>query len=446
MNNKIVISDLHVWTVEDGVNLFYDTTFNLIQKNIEYGFVLNDKDNPNVDIYLLGDNINNINTHNAFNTYMIFLIYLFHIRYFIKKKKLKLNKVFYILWNHEYYIQTWISYWLPDFTFKNYVYDEIEWFNKKEFDNFHNLLKESSFDYSSKKEKNLEIKSLSLKKDSSKIELFTSIYSDEIFDLKDSIMHSFIQEGIKDIFNLKEEDIINLIDTKGIIENDKLILWNTLYSPFLWKYVENNKNDNTQFIYYINDTKFLALWINSFAFDKLLKIDFNKEKVDNEIYEDFCKIKDKIKTFYNKEKDMFETSNKTFWYEMCHFLFHYHYLLIMETLFDNKDKNVKEIDLLTHFPFNYFTKNGIKGFKLENRIMEKEEKERQEFFAKRELNTFFNVDVFYLEKLINFILENYKHIKRINLYNWHTHIKHKDLWKWKIELNILNPSVERFYE
>jgi hypothetical protein len=89
----------------------------------------------------------------------------------------------------------------------------------------------------------------------------------------------------------------------------------------------------------------------------------------------------------------------------------------METLFDNKDKDIKEIDLLTHFPFNYFTENGIKGFKLENRIMEKEEKERQEFFAKRELNTFFNVDVFYLEKLINFILENYKNIKRINLYN-----------------------------
>ena len=34
MNNKIVISDLHVWTVEEGVNLFYDTTFNFIQKNI----------------------------------------------------------------------------------------------------------------------------------------------------------------------------------------------------------------------------------------------------------------------------------------------------------------------------------------------------------------------------------------------------------------------------
>lgn len=443
LTNTLFITDIHIQTVYPWEP--FEQTKEIYNK-LNYWLSIRNKKSKKLDLYLGGDVINAVKPINIYSVFYSFLNHLLVINDFIKSKGFELNKIFYIFWNHEYYIYTdTIISDLTEYTCGNpdMVPSTLNEKMKSFYKRRNHLIEENKFNSKKKGFGEIDMNVLFTEKD---------FINPWIYKSWKFIMEKFFDTWLYLIFWLKKENIINLSFTHSYpLSKAHLLLGNTLFSPYKWHYNPNFIPSEYEDLFCVNDFRFwdsLKYWK---AIKWLVGKNFPKSKKHpllKEVYERYQKASANIKDKFNYAEVDLIRSDRVYQYTLLHTIFLYNFLSITEKVLElEAPSNIKGIDILTHFPFNYFDNSlGLswKYQKIENKI-EKYNLTLVNNYSKKMTNTYFNVNIEYFNILVDFLYQELNNLEVINFYCWHTHIQHKMTMDYKkIKINIINASHSSF--
>lgn len=376
-NNILFLSDIHFQFINRKNILQNNELLKFkIYQALDFWLIKNSTNNI-IDLYITWDFFNYVKSGsyrekiNRKNNIVALWFYFSVIKDYIELNWYMLDKMFYVKWNHDYY--------------NNYP--------KKDFNFFE----------------------------------------------KENIVDTIIKDEFLKIF-WWEIEIINLYKNPYTIW-DNLIIWNMLYSSWMkydelsnwwvalnliWSNIYTQLNDCNEFekiimrwIYsYIKETPIRKLFDINFylSLDEKNKKLFNVFKKD---YEEF--IIDWVQSY----KDNFAKISK--------FIFLYFYLTLLQDIYKSskRNNNIKEIDILTHYPFELLWN---KMLYILNDVEIEEIANNNKNSENKNIDNCFYIDNSFLIELLEYISIIIPSVQVINLFCWHTHKRVK-----------INSLVENMY-
>lgn len=364
-NIRLVFSDIHIDMFSSKEEI-EKAKYKIFDK-LRNGFVKYSK-NPDikdfvVDLFIPWDfiNIQETEEKKEFEQCEKLITFMSVVKEFCNISKFKINKVFFCLWNHDYY-------------------------SEQDKD----LLDSYSFQ-----------------------ELLISIFK-SVLEIPDENVHLL---EYWEVYDKNEDDF-------------ELILWNILYSPCenIWLF-EFNKISDSKYIFSVwrtienkNLPKLLFPFLNEKEHKEIFKPLFSKREFRfvEDMYDEFIKINNKI---VNGKGVLF--LDYTRWF------FFWNFLSLVFGLIAYSIADIKRFTFVLHFPFDFRNRFGVN-------IPKKE-------YEDKKLDSFFNVRLEWLNKLLLVVKELYPNVSMINFYSWHNHepltLSYEENW---VLINYVNNSFWYF--
>lgn len=407
--NKLFITDLHV-EYRDFQTLFSNDWKKQLFERLESWLFLYD-DNKAVSLYLGWDFFSYIAYDVSQNLFVNCLAHLYLIKEFLKERKLVLENVYYVFWNHEFYLDTEKDYlnifrylWLE---FKNHKTDLQKKFIK--------LLEDKGFKINNYLEYPKELQVLD------KPETYKTM---DVVDYLYKFAFAII---------FPEVELHKVDKSSFVLPNNTVLLWCTLFAPYLWKFNKEISIGELCGLGAINDKHFLFQNLKSGAITELSEFERFEWWFDL-LWESLPQCEPLIETFEWLRKYLIKTQTCTLrdFYCASYYLFLYNFLHLLWKINNiSKDKNLKieHIEILTHFPFDVFDDKFTKQYKLMHDI-EIEIFEKIDNYKKNLISSYFNVSSKALEMIMWIInKEKMPNIKTVTFYCWHTHLPHTTKWE-----------------
>lgn len=456
--NILFITDLHVQSIDSFNDMFFKNNIKELFSRFDYWLNIQDENNKFIDLYIWGDIFNFIWKNNLNNAIFSLCWHIFLLQKYLDSKNLILNRVYYVIWNHECYLDIKDNYtiYFNDYFF--ITWDEI----RKDYDysleeEFRKTILEKKF--RSEKDGNIIKYTIpeKLENELSQENLFNFNYFD-----KENIINKIIKRCFEYMWIIFIWEIMNfeyLDDFRYDWTLKKWKIWTILFAPYLWEYQQNIEISKLYWLMNVNDHKFLKdiitsnniekyFWNINRKFEYLFKL--NDEEV-NKIFETYQNIKNNLSVNLKHLETIWIYWNQDLFskvsYHITQQLFYYHYLKLLNDLsFLIKKENIEEIDIVTHFPFDVFWDKIKEEYKIHHYCIDTSVYNQITKYKTWYTNSYFNVNEDFLIFIIKFI-EKYmsKSLKKVNFYWWHTHLNHKSKFtNWNIDYHFLNSSFEYF--
>lgn len=456
--NILFITDLHVQSIDSFNDMFFKNNIKELFSRFDYWLNIQDENNKFIDLYIWGDIFNFIWKNNLNNAIFSLCWHIFLLQKYLDSKNLILNRVYYVIWNHECYLDIKDNYkiYFNDRFFitwidirKNYNYDLEEEFRK--------TILEKKF--RSKKEWNIVTYTIpeKLENELSQENLFNFNYFD-----KENIINKIIKRCFEYMWIIFIWEVMNfeyLDDFRYDWTLKKWRIWTILFAPYLWKYQQNIEISKLYWLMNVNDHKFLkdiitsknieqSFWNIKKKFEYLFAL---KDEDVNQLYETHQNIKNNLSSYVKHLESVWIYWNQDLFskvsYHITQQLFYYHYLKLLNDLsFLSKKENIEELDIVTHFAFDVFWDKIKEEYKIDHYCIDKSIYKQIERYKTWYTNSYFNVNEDFLIFIIKFIEKYFsKSLKKVNFYWWHTHLNHKSKFThWNIDYHFLNSSFEYF--
>lgn len=394
MNNILFISDIHFqFIIKEKIHLEKDFFKNELLNFFDFWLIKNNND-TDIDLYIGWDFFNYVKFNNTYTWFekknsMVSLEFYFQvIKEYLDSNWYILKNCYYIKWNHDYYNN------------------------------------------------------------------FPKYHSNHRFNFLNPYNH-IVDNYITKSFRMAFWDIrCTQLERKPIIDWEKMIVWNMLYSSgiklddlkkwwfalnLLWANIFKSLNDCSEF------SKIIKKSISNKSHWNYFELSFY-----NSLTDDLKNLFDTFVVDYNELQNNWYYLYQKNYAKISKFLFLYFYLSLLQDIYrwvaDRKAIDIKEIDIITHYPFELLWSKML--FVLENVKIDKLNIEENPFENKEYNNTFI-VDNSFLFSLLEYIQTlPFQHFEVINLFCWHTHtpIKIKSCvseWVfWSIkEINLYNNSI-----
>lgn len=425
--NKLFITDLHP-EYRDFMNLYCSWGKEEFFQRLEDGLFIQNKQDKEISLYLGGDMFSYVSYGVWQNLFLNWLAHLFLIRKFVDEKGLVVKSIKYIYGNHEFYLNT------NDEKFDTYSYVFASWMNKESFNElqleFIGFLEYYGFVI----EKNI----ISYPKE------FRFLNFPERFESM-RVVRDLYEGGFSLIF--PEASIQKINNSIQIVGDGVLLMGNTLFAPYLWKFNKNITNKQLEPLNMLNDKNYLFQNYKNWALGRLSHLEIFENWFDSVGYyaPDLIPLIEDFEYIRKELVEKKEPSIREFYY-ITQFFFLYGFLTLMSSF--NviwRDKNLKNptkhIEIMTHFPFNVFSKEFEKEYQINHHITEKD-LERVMKYQKDALNSYFNIDEYYFRLLLSRLnRENFPNLETVTFFCGHTHIPHTSSWEngW-ISFKVINRS------
>ena len=392
--NYIALSDIHFQLIESSI--YKEEWFSkTIEKYINYWMNIQNEKDKNITLIFAGDFWNFVvytvykkkDKQQSFeklkrkNLIVSLELYLNLIKQIIENKWYYINNILYIKGNHEYYND----------------------FPKKEF----NFIKNSNI---------------------------VDILLQESFQKTYWISWSSLEENP------------NIIWNTGII-------WNILYTS--WDNLESYKYLNfsvplqgTSVFKKLNDANQISL-----IFEKEIKYYFKDETIENIIWikewnfdsKDINLIYDNFSILIWEMKNNLDDVFKNHFGKMAYFIFSFNFLKLIKDINFLKDKNISQLIIVTHFPFNWESWKIIYSFENIqvdefNQNIDEDEKSQDKTF-----DCYYKVNEDFLKILIDYIYMQFGNkLTNITFISGHTHFPKKMFWlfsEYNYIINFINNSI-----
>lgn len=457
--NTLHITDMHIQMLPSFNDMLESKRIQEFFKRLEYWLQIKNTIDNTITIYLWGDMFNYLSFSNIDSCIISWYWHLFLIKKFLEEKNLILKNVYYILWNHEFYVdRKWSEkrnqlYFSENLDEENTIDDTL--YNVEYEKEFAQLLTTLHF----KKEK-FECQSMfarTIRNDFSVSDELANMFSYssfQKFDVTDrnNLVHTLITRWINDIL-LKEAIDLSLwyqYDT----DSKTWIIWNILCAPYKGSFNEKITEKELKWLMCINDIYLFAELFDLETFIKECQFVFDLSYLElNFFYQRYLEIYSETVSLLLQYKELWKPKlwsvfQKTV-YSLTQCYFYKNYLQLIndciQVLRQKKYENIETLDILIHFPFDVFDKEFEERNWCIHTITE-ENLDSIMFYKQSDTNTYFNVHNSFLEELMKIIYENSNTIKTVNIYAWHTHINHRTTWDYcsTITYNLINSSFDYF--
>ena len=458
--NTLHITDMHIQMLSTFNDMLETKRIQEFFKRLEYWLNIKNTTDNTINIYLWGDMFNYLSFSNIDNCIILWYWHLFLIKKFLEERNLAVKNIYYVLWNHEYYVdKKWsekrnnIPYFSENLDEDNNI--DTTLYNSQYEKEFAQLLTQLHF----KKEvfERYSMYAKIVRNDFSLSDSLShtfSIWAFEKFDISDknNLIHTLITTWIHDIFWKEAIDLS--VWYQYDTDSKTWIIWTMLCSPYKGSFNENITEKELKWLMCLNDVYFFSelFDLETFIKECQLLFNFSDEELDL-FYKSYLEIYSKTLSLlleYQKlwKPKLWNIFQKTVYYlTQCYFYKNYLQLLnhCIQVLQQKKFDNIKTLDILIHFPFDVFDKEFEERTWCIHSITQ-ENLDTILYYKQSDTNTYFNVHHSFLETLMRIIYENSNTIKTVNIYAWHTHINHTTTWdyNWIITYNFRNSSFEYF--
>ena len=425
--NKLFITDLHP-EYRDFIHLYCSWGKEEFFQRLEEGLFIHNEQDKEISLYLGGDMFSYISYGVWQNLFLNWLAHLFLIRKFVDEKGLVVKSIKYIYGNHEFYLNTNdVNFETSSYLFahglniENFNELQIEFLGFLEYCGF--ILRRNNIIYP----KGLRV-----------------LNSPEKFESM-RVVRDLYEGGLSLIF--PEANIQKINNSINIIGDGVLLMGNTLFAPYLWKFNKNITTKELEPLNMLNDKNYLFQNYKNWALGRLSHLEIFENWFDSVGYyaPDLIPLIEDFEYIRKELVEKKEPSIREFYY-ITQFFFLYGFLTLMSSF--NviwRDKNIKNptkhIEIMTHFPFNVFSKEFENEYQIKHHITEKN-LEKVLHYQKDTLNSYFNIDESYLRLLLSRLnRENFPNLETVTFFCGHTHIPHTSSWEseW-ISFKVVNRS------
>ena len=462
--NTLHITDMHIQMLPSFNDMLESKRIQEFFKRLEYWLHIKDthtKNNFNntINIYLWGDMFNYLSFSNIDSCIISWYWHLFLIKKFLEEKNLILKNVYYILWNHEFYVD---RRWSEK---RNQLYFSENLDEDNQIDNtLYNVCYEKEFaqlltklDFKKEKFERQSMFARTIRNNFSVSDELANIFSYSAFqkfDVSDrnNLVHTLITRWIHDV--LWKEAIDLSLWYQYDSDSKTWIIWNILCAPYKGSFNEKITEKELKWLMCINDIYFFAELFDLETFIKECQFVFDLSYLElNSFYQRYLEIYSETVSLLLQYKELWKPKlwsvfQKTVYcITQCYFYKNYLQLIndCIQVLRQKKYENIETLDILIHFPFDVFDKEFEERSWCIHTITE-ENLDSINFYKQSDTNTYFNVHNSFLEELMRIIYENSNTLKTVNIYAWHTHINHRTTWNYcsTITYNVINSSFDYF--